>query len=139
MADPVFKYDEVFSLILSLVEQVSKDKGEGYLTSDTLDDYFKRLTKRTLGEYEFARRMAFEHVNLVRLAPYPILREKFKQPITMDFLMYFNGKKAWVDVKCYDMTLLKNKIIIHKHLVDDLITFKTQFGLDAAYLGIKRY
>jgi len=134
------EYEEVFTLILSLVEQVKSDISKGtHVSSDDLENYFERLSKGTLGEYEFTRRMAFEGFPVVKIAAFPILWRDYAQPVPADFIVRIGGKTACVEVKNYTWkTYLKN-LVIKKSSVDNCLKFKQHLNLDAACVGIKRF
>ena len=134
-----FVYEEVFSLILSLVQQLQEDSQSGAPRPDKVEDYFQRLTKWALGEYEFARRLAFEGIDTIRLAPYTVLMSYFHQKAPEDFIFFHQGKSACVDVKYYDPLKMLRRIEIPERYVSQVIDFKNRFGLDEAFLAFKRF
>ena len=100
-------YEDVFNLILSLVEQVRSDiKDNTPIVAEELEDYFHRLSKGTIGEYEFMRRVAFENYPILKIAAFPILWKRFGQPIAPDFLVLIKRKLSCVEVKNYHWKVL---------------------------------
>jgi len=134
-----FIYEEVFSLILSMTQQFLEDRDSGLLDTETTENYFSRLTKLALGEYEFARRMAFEGIPVVRLAPYKTIIDIYRQRPPEDFIFEYEGKTCCVDVKYYNSLIMQNKIILKKRYVDNVKKFCDTFALDEAYIAIKRF
>jgi hypothetical protein len=134
-----FAYEEVFSLILSLVQQLQEDSQSGAPRREKVQDYFERLTKWALGEYEFARRLAFEGIPVIRLAPYTALMSYFHQKPPEDFIFLHNGERACVDVKYYDSLKMLRRIEIPERYVGEIIDFKERFRLDRAFLSLKRF
>jgi hypothetical protein len=134
-----FVYEEVFSLILSLVQQLQEDSRSGVPPREKVADYFQRLTKWALGEYEFARRLAFEGIDCTRLAPYKGLMSYYRQKPPEDFIFYYGGTRACVDVKYYDSSRMLSRIEIPERYVRDVVDFKNRFHLDKAFLAMKRF
>ena len=133
-------YEEVFNLILSLVEQVRSDVNKNkQISAEELEEYFTRLSKGTIGEYEFTRRMAYESFPVIRIAALPILWQKYKQPVTPDFIVRLDGKSICVEVKNYDWRTYIHKLKIKKSSLENCRKFRDFMKLDAACVGIKRF
>lgn len=137
--DSPFAYEEVFSLILSLTQQVLEDREIGAKRQETIENYFIRLTKWALGEYEFSRRMGFEGIKVVRIAPYEALWKYYGQRKPEDFIFQHNEQRCCVDVKYYDSFQMLERIEIQKHFVNSVREFQQDFHLDRAFLAIKRF
>ena len=134
-----FAYEEVFSLILSLVQQLQEDSQSGAPRPEKVEDYFQRLTKWALGEYEFARRLAFQGISTIRLAPYAVLMSYFHQKPPGDFIFFHEGRSACVDVKYYDPLKMLRRMEIPERYVSRIIDFKDRFSMGEAFVAIKRF
>lgn len=133
-------YEEVFNLILSLIEQVRSDvKKEQPVSANELENYFMRLSKGTVGEYEFTRRMAFEDYPIIRIAAFPMLWMKYKQPVTPDFIAKIDNKLACIEVKNEVWKKFTKELIIKKNSLENCEKFKTFMGLDISCIAIKRF
>ena len=137
--DSPFAYEEVFSLILSLTQQVLEDKEKGTRKQETMENYFIRLTKWALGEYEFARRMGFDGIPVVRIAPYRVLWTYYGQRAPEDFIFQYKEERCCVDVKFYDSFRMLHRIEIPEYYVKGVQSFQHDFHLDRAFLAIKRF
>jgi hypothetical protein len=137
--DNPFEYENIFSLILSLQEQIKSTKKDSFNTSEAIADKFERLSKLTVGELEFARRMGFEEIPCVRLSPYPLLWEKYKQKVPADFLILMNNKRYCVDVKYYDWKKLKEEFIFEKTKLNSIGQFRDFHKFDGALIAFKRF
>ena len=133
-------YEEVFNLILSLVEQVRSDFNESkQISAEEMNDYFSRLSRGSLGEYEFTRRMAYDSIPVARIAALPILWQKYAQPVTPDFIVRIDGKSICVEVKDCHWRKYINTLEIKKSSLDNCRKFRDFMGLDRACVGIKRF
>lgn len=135
-----FEYESAFSLILSLQEQVkhSKTNAEDD-TVEALSEKFSRLSKLTVGELEFARRMGFDQIPCIRLSPYPILWNDYDQPVPMDFIIKLDSKSYCVDVKYYDWKKLQSEFILSKTKLSSIGRFRDYHSFDGALIALKRF
>ncbi|NHI92800.1 MAG: hypothetical protein EAX96_09895 [Candidatus Lokiarchaeota archaeon] len=137
-----FEYEEVFNLILSLVKQVKGDiESNKQVSSLELENYFYRLTKGSLGENEFIRRMAFDEIPVYRLAALPILWKQTsinEQLIAPDFIIKLKEKIACVEVKNYDWQAMTKKLKIDKKSFERCRKFKESLKFNMACIAIKR-
>jgi len=138
-SDDPFEYETAFSLILSLQEQTKCAKDKGHETAEEISEKFSRLSKLTIGELEFARRMGFEDIPCIRISPYPILWREFEQPVPADFLITLNSKRYCVDVKYYDWKVLGKKIVIPKRKIDLVEKFSKYHKFDGGLVAFKRF
>ncbi len=134
-----FQYEEVFSLMLNMYHQFVFDRENPEQEVQNVEKYFYRLTRLALGEFEFARRLAFEGLKVNRLTHYDIISSIYRQHAPEDFLISKNGKNAFVDVKFYDKNRLKDKVVLNKKDIERAIINATNFKVDLAFLAIKRY
>lgn len=134
-----FQYEEVFSLMLNMYHQFVFDKENPEQEVQNVENYFYRLTRLALGEFEFARRLAFEGLKVNRLTHYDIISKIYKQKAPEDFIISKNKKNAFVDVKFYDKNNLKNEILLNKKDIDRAISNINNFKIDFAFIAIKRY
>ncbi len=133
-------YEEVFNLILSLIEQVRSDVNkERQISADELESYFHRLARGTVGEYEFTRRMAFESYPVIRVAAFPMLWLKYEQPVTPDFISRIKNKLACIEVKNYFWSTYLKELVIRKNSLENCKKFKEFMKLDIACIAIKRF
>jgi len=134
-----FAYENAFSLILSLQEQIQHIKPSGENAVEDLSNKFSRLSKLTIGELEFARRMGYEQIPCTRISPYPILWNDYDQPIPMDFIILLNNKRYCVDVKYYDWKKLSKEFIISKTVINTIGKFRDFHHYDGGLIGLKRF
>lgn len=134
-----FQYEEVFSLMLNMYHQFVFDRENPEQEVQNVERYFYRLTRLALGEFEFARRLAFEGLKVNRLTHYDIISKIYKQHAPEDFIISKNGLNAFVDVKFYDKNNLKDKAVLNKKDIERAILNAKNFKIDLAFLAIKRF
>ncbi|WP_243545309.1 hypothetical protein [Pseudodesulfovibrio tunisiensis] len=134
------EYEDIFQLILNLVEEVKRgnDAGKRISVAD-LENYFHRMTAGSLGEYEFMRRMAFYGHPVIRIAALPILWNDYSQPVSPDFIVNFGDSKICVEVKNYKWDNHLKGFVVPKRSIDNCIRFKSFFKYDRACLAVKRF
>jgi hypothetical protein len=134
-----FQYEEVFLLMLNMYHQFVFDRENPEQEVQNVEKYFYRLTRLALGEFEFARRLAFEGLKVNRLAHYDIISKIYKQYAPEDFIISKNGVNAFVDVKFYDKNSLKENVILNTRDIELALINAKNFKIDLAFLAIKRY
>ena len=137
--DSPFQYEEVFSLILSMYHQFVSDKSNMSDETETIQNYFHRLTRSALGEFEFARRAAYEGLKVNRLTHYDVLSSIYKQKASADFIIAKDNISALVDVKNYSPSSVIINVLIDKSSIDRAIENKESFNVDYSLIGIKRF
>lgn len=134
------QYEDVFNLILSLIEQVRSDVNKKEPVSPSqLEKYFHRLARGTIGEYEFTRRMAFENYPVIRIAAFPVLWIKYSQPVTPDFIVRIDNKLACVEVKNYIWQTYTKELVIKKVSLENCKKFRDFMKLDLSCIAIRRF
>ena len=139
MSDSLFNYESAFSLILSLQEQIRNVPNNNVDAVEDLTDKFTRLSKLTIGELEFARRMGFESIPCIRISPYPILWTQYDQPVAMDFIINLENMRYCVDVKYYDWKKLGKEFIIKTTKLSSIGKYRDYHFFDGALIALKRF
>lgn len=137
--DNPFQYEEIFSLMLNMYHQFVFDKDNPEQEVQNVERYFYRLTRLALGEFEFARRLAYEGLYVNRLTHYDIISKIYKQTAPEDFIISHNGKTAFIDVKFYDKNNLKENAILNKQDIERAIYNAKKFNINLAFIAIKRF
>lgn len=137
--DNVFQYEEIFSLMLNMYHQFVFDKNDPQNEVKSVEKYFYRLTRLALGEFEFARRLAYEGIKVNRLTHYEQLSKIYKQHAPEDFLINQNGITSFVDVKFFDSKRLIKFIPLNSNDIKRALKNKDKFKIDKGLFGIKRF
>jgi len=123
-------YQEIFDLIISLKKNTNQKE---------LENYFYRLTKGSLGEFEFLKRIAFENIPIIKINTQSVLWKNYNFETTPDFIINYKNKLCAVEVKNYNKFHLNKFFKIEIKSLDSLLKFKKQFNLNKSLLGIKRF
>lgn len=137
--DKVFQYEEIFSLMLNMYHQFVYDKKDPQTEIRSVEKYFYRLTRLALGEFEFARRLAYEGISVNRLTHYDQLSKIYKQHAPEDFIINNGNLTAFIDVKYYDNNRLLKFIPLNTQDIKRACFNKSMFKVDKSFFAIKRF